>query len=71
MSELAGRSTVLACDAETAQHYGQIKNRLRAKGKPLPENDIWIAALALQYGLVLVTRDAHFNKITSLSVVPW
>ncbi len=71
VSELAGRSAVLACDAETAQHYGQIKNRLRAKGKPLPENDIWIAALALQHGLVLVTRDAHFNEIAGLSVVAW
>lgn len=71
VSELVGRSAVLACDAETAQHYGQIKNRLRAKGKPLPENDIWIAALALQHGLVLVTRDAHFNEIAGLSVVAW
>ncbi|MEM9153339.1 MAG: VapC toxin family PIN domain ribonuclease, partial [Cyanobacteria bacterium P01_F01_bin.3] len=33
---------------------------LRVKGRPLPENDIWIAALALQYDLVLVTHDAHF-----------
>ena len=71
MSELAGRSAVLACDAETAQHYGQIKNRLRAKGRPLPENDIWIAALALQHGLILVSRDAHFNEIAGLSVVAW
>ena len=71
VSELAGRSTILACDAETAQHYGQIKNRLRAKGRPLPENDIWIAALALQHGLVLVTRDAHFNEIASLTVAAW
>ncbi len=40
VDELAGRSSVLACDGETAQHYGQIKSLLRAKGRPLPENDI-------------------------------
>ncbi|MBH8563731.1 type II toxin-antitoxin system VapC family toxin [Nostoc sp. CENA67] len=61
VDELVANSTVLGCDAETARQYGEIKNKLRLKGRPLPENDIWIAALALQYGLTLVTRDGHFQ----------
>lgn len=57
---------MLGCDAETARQYGEVKNRLRLKGRPLPENDIWIAALALQYDLILVTRDGHFQEVENL-----
>ena len=71
VDELAGRGAVLACDAETGRHYGEVKTLLRAKGRPLPENDIWVAAVALQHGLVLVTRDAHFNEIAPLTAVAW
>jgi tRNA(fMet)-specific endonuclease VapC len=42
-----------------------------SKGRSLPENDIWIAALALQYNLTLVTRDAHFQEIKNLQTVAW
>ena len=71
IDELAARCSVLACDGETARRYGEAKNLLRAKGRPLPENDIWVAAIALQHGLALATRDARFNEIASLTVVPW
>ena len=67
----AARSSVLFCDLTTAQHYGQTKNALRAKGRPIPENDLWIAAIALQYGLVLVTRDDHFSLIDGLLLANW
>ena len=62
---------VLNCDVQTGKFYGAIKNRLRAKGRPIPENDIWIAAIAQQYHLPLVTRDAHFDEVEGLSVVRW
>jgi tRNA(fMet)-specific endonuclease VapC len=42
ITELAARSAVLGCDAATAQCYGEIKDSLRVKGRPIPENDIWI-----------------------------
>lgn len=64
-------SAVLVCDTATSRHYGQTKNELRAKGRPIPENDIWIAAIALQYGLTLVSRDGHFSEIDSLSIEAW
>ena len=57
----------LPCDFDTARLYGRIKAELRRKGKPIPENDIWIAAAAIQYGLTLVTRDRHFDFIDGLS----
>ena len=46
VEEFAAQNSILDCDAETARHYGFIREALRAKGKPIPENDIWIAALA-------------------------
>lgn len=43
IDELVLSSVVLACDSETARRYGEIKNGLRMKGRPLPENDIWLS----------------------------
>ena len=71
INELAVRSAVLGCDGTTAQSYGEIKNGLRAKGRPIPENDIWIAAIARQYDLAVVTRDAHFGEIENLTTESW
>ena len=61
----------LPCDLETAQWYGIIKNQLGRKGRPIPNNDIWIAALAMQHDLILVTRDAHFDEVESLQTEYW
>ena len=71
IDEFIANNTVLGCDAQIARYYGEIKNNLRLKGHPLPENDIWIAAIALQYNLMLVTRDAHFLEIENLQTVAW
>jgi tRNA(fMet)-specific endonuclease VapC len=71
VDELVAGSIILVCDAETARQYGEVKNKLRLKGRPLPENDVWIAALALQYALILVTRDAHFQEVKNLQTVVW
>ncbi len=71
IQEFASRNTILVSDLITAQYYGQIKNTLKAKGRPLPENDIWIAAIAQQYQLALVSRDKHFREIDNLSVETW
>lgn len=62
---------ILDCDEFTADVYGQIKKGLKDKGQPIPENDIWIAALAKQYQLTLVTRDRHFNRVENLNVEYW
>ena len=68
---LAGpRSSVVDVDRETATRYALILNSLRAAGTPIPTNDIWIAASAMQHGLELLTADAHFAKVTQVVVKP-
>lgn len=69
--EFATRAAVLACDAGTAEHYGAIKNELKTKGHPLPENDVWTAAIAKQHSLTVVTRDQHFKEIDGLLLEEW
>ena len=64
-------NAVLGCDLITAQHYGAIKDHLRTKGHPIPENDVWIAATAKQHQLTLVTRDEHFQAVEGLAVEQW
>ncbi len=71
IEEFAASNMILMCDMETARWYGEIKDGLRAKGKPIPENDIWIAALAKQYGLIVATRDGHFSNVEGLVVESW
>lgn len=71
IDEFAACNVVLPRNIVTAQQYGQIKNGLRAKGRPIPENDIWIAAIVFQYNLILVTRDGHFWDISGLLVEQW
>lgn len=68
---LAKLLPVLACDENTGEHYGAIKQLLQQAGRPIPENDIWIAASARQHGLTLVTRDAHFKEVEGLVVETW
>ena len=62
---------ILTVDEETSRIYGRIKQELKLKGRPIPENDIWIAAHALQYDLTLITRDAHFSEVTGLRIEHW
>ena len=69
--KLAERVTGLVCDESTANEFGLIKNALRAKGRPIPENDVWIAAQARQHRLTLVTRDNHFNAVDGLQIERW
>lgn len=70
VEEFARRSIVLSCDHVTASHYADILNQLRARGKPIPENDVWIAAVATQHELPIAARDAHFDHVDSLVRVP-
>lgn len=57
---------IIGIHKETAEVYSEIKARLKKKGKPIPANDVWIAAQAMEYGAVLVTYDRHFEVIDGL-----
>lgn len=67
----ASATSVLPIDAGTAVVYGEQKLTLRSVGVPIPENDLWIAALAGQHELTLATRDSHFNAVPGLRRVRW
>lgn len=56
------RLKVIPIDEETSERYAVIINHLRAQGTPIPANDLWIAASAMQYGLKVVTTDNHYLK---------
>ncbi|MBW2194884.1 MAG: type II toxin-antitoxin system VapC family toxin [Deltaproteobacteria bacterium] len=71
ISEFAMNCSVVTCDTETSRLYGKIKDVLRLKGRPIPENDIWIAAIAKQYAMTLVSRDDHFKEIDNLVTLSW
>lgn len=60
------RIKVFNHDIETAEFYSYIYKALRTKGKPIPANDIWIAAIAMQHGMALFTNDQHFETIDGL-----
>jgi tRNA(fMet)-specific endonuclease VapC len=62
-------NSILDCDTDTAHEYGLIKDQLKRKGCPIPDNDIWIASVARQYDLILITRDNHFDRIDGLIIL--
>ncbi|MFM8899874.1 MAG: type II toxin-antitoxin system VapC family toxin, partial [Burkholderiales bacterium] len=57
------RVTVLPISAQTADSYALVYAGLRRKGQPIPSNDLWIAASALEHGAAVLTRDAHFTHV--------
>jgi tRNA(fMet)-specific endonuclease VapC len=62
------RVHVVAMDEETAERYAVILNGLWTIGRPIPTNDLWIAASAMQYGLTILTTDAHFKHVAQVLV---
>lgn len=67
LSALLRKGKLLLTDAATAEQYGQLKETLRKQGTPIPINDVWIAATAIQNNLTLVTRDVDFDVISQLT----
>src|SRR5688572_8933812 len=57
---------VLYADDQTTHHYAAIFRQLRKQGTPIPTNDMWLAALVLQYSLILHSRDDHFEHLPQL-----
>jgi tRNA(fMet)-specific endonuclease VapC len=57
---------VLLPARDTAEHYARLFVQLKRAGTPIPDNDLWIAALVLQHDLVLITRDRHFERVPQL-----
>ena len=66
-----GDCRVLPVTAETAGRYAGLRLDLKRAGTPIPSNDVWIAALCRQYSLPLLSRDRHFDAVTSIRRIHW
>jgi predicted nucleic acid-binding protein len=71
LTEFAVATVMLLPSERTADEYARLKQTLAVAGALIPENDIWIAAYALEHRLPLATRDAHFDSVPGLIVQDW
>ena len=71
IDDFAINNAILNCDIETARRYGEVKYVLQLQGRPIPENDVWIAALAVQHDLILASRDKHFEDVNIIKLEKW
>jgi tRNA(fMet)-specific endonuclease VapC len=62
---------VLPVIEETATHYASIRHQLKKAGTPLPANDVWVAALARQHDLSILSRDTHFDAVPDIKRLSW
>lgn len=62
---------LLEVNQSTAAVYGSIKSDLRKIGRPIPDNDLWIASSARQHDLALASRDSHFSVVLQLQIEDW
>lgn len=60
------RVNLLLPTEDTTRHYANLFRQLRSQGTPIPTNDLWIAALAIEHGLILLSRDAHFRHLPQI-----
>jgi predicted nucleic acid-binding protein len=61
----------LDLDGGTASHYAEIRLELKRSGRPIPVNDLWIAALCRQHGYDILSRDRHFDSVAGLRRISW
>ena len=71
LNRMLDRCAVLDIGIVTARHYAAIRLELKAVGKPIPSNDLWIAALARQHALQIASRDAHFDHVRGVHRCSW
>ena len=71
LDELISATRVLPVDEETSHHYARVRAELKAAGRRIPSNDLWIAALARQHRLPLMSMDQHFDAVPGLKRTGW
>jgi predicted nucleic acid-binding protein len=71
LQRMLDRCSVLDIGIETARHYAAIRLELKSAGKPIPANDVWIAALSRQHALPVMSRDLHFDFVAGLRRRTW
>ncbi len=71
LEDFEAEETILTPDAQTARSYAYLRHAVTRDGRTIPYHDLWIAALAHQYGLPVVSRDRHFDSIPGIRRVAW
>lgn len=71
LAEMMAGCRVLAVEETTAERYAEVRDELKRSGRPIPGNDLWIAALVRQHGLPLLSRDRHFDSVPGIKRVDW
>jgi tRNA(fMet)-specific endonuclease VapC len=71
LTDLLRDCLVLDLTEPTTHHYANITLELKRKGKPIPTNDLWIAALCRQHSLPLLSRDRHFDLVPGTKRIAW
>ena len=69
--KFSAQSVLVPIDDAIAIRYATVRLQLKKMGRPIPENDIWVAATCLELGVPLLTRDGHFDHIRGLEVINW
>lgn len=68
---LITQCAILSVDEVTSMHYAVVRSELKKQGRPIPANDVWIAALSRQYDSPLISRDHHFDSVPGLLRIGW
>ena len=71
LTKLIASSRVLDINEHTTRNYAQVRLELKKVGRPIPGNDLWIAALSRQHSLPILSRDRHFDGISGVARIPW
>jgi predicted nucleic acid-binding protein len=71
LASLVENCRVLSLDQGTAEFYAEVREELKRSGQPIPGNDVWIAALARQHHLPILSRDRHFDVVPGLRRIGW
>lgn len=71
LDQLLSEVRVVETTARTSAEYARVRHQLRTAGTPIPENDVWIAAVAIEHRLPLATRDKHFKVVKGLEILDW
>lgn len=71
LGDLARHWAILQISAETAAAYAEIRGQLKQRATPIPSNDAWIAALAVQHQLPILSNDRHFDAVASVQRLNW
>ena len=71
LMEVLANCRLLVIDDGTTDEYAEVRRELKRSGRPIPSNDLWIAALARQHAFPLLSRDQHFDSVPGLTRIGW